>query len=142
MNVEEKPSKGAPAVSVILTRGGKHLLVRRRNPPAQDLFAFPGGRVEPGESLERAALRELKEETGIEAINPLPLTTFDLRTSNADGTTASHFFLTVFTADYAGGEAVAQDDAAEAGWYTPDEIRSLPVPESVLSCLHLLESQT
>ena len=39
-----------PASSAILIRAGKVLLIRRLNPPAADLYAFPGGRAEPGET--------------------------------------------------------------------------------------------
>ena len=53
------------ASSAILQRGNRFLLVLRRNPPAADMYAFPGGRAEPGEMPEETALRELEEETGI-----------------------------------------------------------------------------
>ena len=53
------------ASSAIVERDGRFLLVRRRNPPAADLFAFPGGRAEPGETPEQTAIRELFEETGL-----------------------------------------------------------------------------
>ncbi|MFN3441149.1 MAG: NUDIX domain-containing protein, partial [Rhizobium rosettiformans] len=51
------------ASSAIVERAGRFLLVRRGNPPAADLYAFPGGRSEPGETPEETALRELFEET-------------------------------------------------------------------------------
>jgi ADP-ribose pyrophosphatase YjhB (NUDIX family) len=51
-------------VSVSVWREGKVLLVERAKEP-KGIWAFPGGHVEPGESLEAAAVRELHEETGL-----------------------------------------------------------------------------
>ena len=43
------------AVSIVVFQNGRFLLVRRGHPPAEGLYAFPGGRVEPGEAAETAA---------------------------------------------------------------------------------------
>jgi 8-oxo-dGTP diphosphatase len=128
----------ALAVSVALERDGKFLLVLRANPPAQHMYAFPGGRVEPGETLEHAALRELEEETGLKAANPRPFASFDLGSGAPGESSRSHFFLTVFLADDMGGEPEAMDDAKAVGWFAPDEIRSLPVPQSMVTCMDML----
>lgn len=124
-----------PASSTILRRGNRLLLVRRINAPSQDMFAFPGGRAEPGETPENTALRELVEETGIVARHPQLFATYDLQNHDEAGHLTSHFFLSVFTAEAdADAPVVAADDAADAEWYTLEEIRALPVPESVLEC--------
>ncbi|RVD18864.1 NUDIX domain-containing protein, partial [Mesorhizobium sp. M4B.F.Ca.ET.017.02.2.1] len=62
-----------PAVSVAIVRGDKVLLVKRARPPSQGLYAYPGGKVEPGETLSQAAARELEEETGLLAHGYRPL---------------------------------------------------------------------
>jgi ADP-ribose pyrophosphatase YjhB (NUDIX family) len=128
-----------PASSAILERDGRYLLVRRKNPPAAEMFAFPGGRAEAGETPAQTAVREFFEETGIAVSNPELFTTYDLPTTGDDGRISSHFFLSVFLVEAAGDSiAVAADDAMEAGWYTAEEIRSLPVPASVLECIEWL----
>tara|TARA_R110002020_G_scaffold364263_3_gene576607 strand:+ start:21935 stop:22393 length:459 start_codon:yes stop_codon:yes gene_type:complete len=140
MNTQVPQTATAPAlaVSVALERGGKYLLVLRANPPAQHMYAFPGGRVDPGETLEVAALRELEEETGLKAANPRAFATFDLPSRAPDGRLSSHFLLTVFIADDPGGEPQALDDAKAVGWFTPAQIRTLPTPESMVTCMDML----
>jgi 8-oxo-dGTP diphosphatase len=55
------------------------LLIRRKNEPFKGCYAFPGGFVEVGETTESAALRELKEETGLEAEDPRLIGVFKAR---------------------------------------------------------------
>jgi len=132
-------STAKAASSAILERDGKYLLVLRRNPPSADMYAFPGGRAEEGETPDETALREFQEETGIVARNPQLFSVYDLKTHAADGSVTSHFFLSVFTVE-ADADAVAEaaDDAADLGWYSLDEIRRMPVPQSVLECAERL----
>ena len=132
-------SEARPASSAILERDGRFLLVLRRNPPSADMYAFPGGRGEPGETPEETALREFLEETGIQARDPRLFSTYDLKTHAPDGSISSHFFLSVFRVEadrYA--VAAAADDAADLGWYSVEEIRRMPVPQSVLECAERL----
>ncbi len=118
-----------PAVSVALVRGERILLVKRRFAPSRGLFAFPGGRVEAGESLEAAARRELGEETGLEAG---PLTPIDaVLIESEKGGSAVRFMLQVFSGHHVAGEPVASDDAEEAAFFTLPEVRRLPLAGSV-----------
>jgi len=131
MNVEA-------ASSAILIRDGRLLLIRRKNPPSYDMFAFPGGRAEPGEAPDVTALREFEEETGIAAHSPRLFATYDLISENP----GRHFFLSVFLVK-ANAEDIAEarDDAADAGWYTPAEIRTLNAPPSVIECADRIERE-
>jgi 8-oxo-dGTP diphosphatase len=61
----EKP--GVTADCVVFDGTGRLLLIRRRHPPFAGQFALPGGFVDPGETTEAAARRELLEETGLQA---------------------------------------------------------------------------
>jgi 8-oxo-dGTP diphosphatase len=61
------PERPILAASVAVFRDGRVLLAARTAPPYDQVFSLPGGLVEPGESLEQAALRELTEETGVTA---------------------------------------------------------------------------
>ncbi|UVK38058.1 NUDIX hydrolase [Mesorhizobium sp. AR10] len=123
--------KKLPAVSVAIVRGDTVLLVKRARQPSQGFYAFPGGKVEAGETLEQAAQRELLEETGLRATAYRPL-----REIHIDGSGDDHpvdYLLTVFGATYAGGEAVASDDAETAAFYTLSEMAALPLADSVFA---------
>ena len=60
-----------PAVGVVCFRGDEVLLIRRGRPPRQGQWSLPGGRIEPGERAVDAALRELREETGVASVELL-----------------------------------------------------------------------
>jgi len=120
-----------PAVSVAVVRDGRVLLVRRARPPSQGLYAFPGGKVEAGETLEQAALRELKEETGLEAHDFRPVETIFIEGSGEDHPV--DYRLTVFGAAYAGGEPQPADDAETAAFYTLAEMAAMPLADSVFT---------
>ena len=62
------PEYKSPAVTVdgvIRFEDGAIVLIQRKNPPFQGLWALPGGFVEYGETVEQAVIREIKEETGL-----------------------------------------------------------------------------
>ncbi|MDG4900709.1 MULTISPECIES: NUDIX hydrolase [unclassified Mesorhizobium] len=124
-----KVRKIIPAVSVAVVRGKTVLLVKRARPPSQGLYAYPGGKVEPGETLAQAAGRELKEETGLQAKDYRPL-----RDIHIDGRAEHHavdYLLTVFGAAYVGGEPAASDDAETAAFYTLAEMAAMPLAGDV-----------
>ena len=51
-------------VSVTLVQGDQVLIIQENKPSVRDTWNFPGGRIEPGEAMFEAAIREVKEETG------------------------------------------------------------------------------
>ncbi len=122
------PVAPIPAVSVALVRGDRILLVRRGRAPSQGFYAFPGGRVEPGESLEAAARRELLEETGLECGGLAPVAVLPIDSAHDGGV---DFLLHVYSGVHARGEPLAADDAAEARFFRLDELGSLDLVANV-----------
>jgi 8-oxo-dGTP diphosphatase len=118
------------AVSVALVRDDTVLLVKRALEPSRGLYAFPGGRVEPGETSEAAARRELLEETGMSAALLSPLREY-LIDASVDGEEIT-YRLEVFKGEWAGGEPACASDAEEACFYTLAEMEKLPLTDSIL----------
>lgn len=119
-----------PAVSVALVIARRVLLVKRGREPARGIWAFPGGKVEPGETLEQAARRELLEETALAADQLEPHRLVAIPSQPDIGTPA--FSLTVFSGRAAAGVLAPGDDAEAAGWFDAAELEAMPVIPSVL----------
>lgn len=98
---------------------GKVLLVRRANPPRQGEWSLPGGKIEYGETCERAALRELHEETGIHAELRGTIAVIDAIY------TRFHYVIIDYAAMMTGGRLMAGDDASEAAFFAESEISAL-----------------
>ncbi|MGQ9370253.1 NUDIX hydrolase [Azospirillum sp. ST 5-10] len=110
-----------PATIAVVFRDGCVLLVRRANPPDAGLWGFPGGRIEPEETIEAAALRELFEETAVRAEAQTVVTALDAFDRDDAGAVRRHFILVAVLCRWIAGEPVAGDDALEARW--------VPLPE-------------
>jgi 8-oxo-dGTP diphosphatase len=98
------------ADSVVFDGEGRVLLIRRKNPPFQGQFALPGGFIEVGETTEAAALRELKEETGIEGRSPRLVGVY----SEPGRDPRHHVISIVYRVEPASFDVRAGDDAAAA----------------------------
>lgn len=112
-----------PTVDIIILINDGILLIKRRNPPFG--WALPGGFVNYGETLERAAIREAKEETGLEVSLVRQFHTF----SDPSRDPRLHTISTVFIAT-ASGHPTAGDDAVEARVFRPDGLPALAFDHS------------
>lgn len=117
-------------VAALVTDGDRLLLVRRGRGPAQGTWALPGGKVEHGEALAEAVLRELREETGVEGVCG-PWVGW---TERIEG--PAHHVILVFEATLLDpGPLEAGDDAAEAAWVPLGEVSDLPLVEGLVELL-------
>lgn len=99
------------------------LLIERKHPPFEGMWALPGGFLDMNETLEEAALREFQEETGITGVNLNQFHTF----STVDRDPRHRTITTVFIG-YANEKTAipkAGDDAANAEWFDLEKLPSL-----------------
>jgi 8-oxo-dGTP diphosphatase len=127
-------SAPVPAAGVVCLRGQEVLLIRRGTPPRLGEWSIPGGRIEYGERAADAALRELKEETGIEA----ELTgLLDVVDGLFPGEPPRHYVLIDYAARWISGEPMAGDDAAEAAFHPLEAIDGLVSWSETRRIIHL-----
>lgn len=115
MKASSKHRNPVPTVDVIIRYMGGIIMVRRKNPP--EGWALPGGFVDYGETLEAAARREAKEETGLDVTLIRQFHSY----SDPARDRRRHTITTVFIAE-AAGKAEAGDDAAGLGVFTPPDL--------------------
>ena len=105
----------ATTVDIIIRHKGGIILIKRKNPP--EGWALPGGFVDYGETLESAAVREAKEETGLKIKLLRQFHAYSDPKRDPRGHTISNIFIAE-----ASGEAMAGDDAAELGTFHKDRL--------------------
>lgn len=106
------------AASVAIVREGKVLLIKRAYAPYQHLWTLPGGRIEPGETIEQCAIREISEEVGLTIRNPRPVMVQSL---GRDST----FQLAIFVTRDFSGILRASDEVADHKWMDPSALIAL-----------------
>lgn len=124
-------SRRIPCVGAVVRDGtGRIVLVLRAHPPAAGSWSLPGGRVEPGESAAAAVVREVAEETGLRVeVGRL------VGTVERDAGHGATYVIDDYECTVTGGRLEPGDDAADARWCTPDEVRALPTSPLLIETL-------
>jgi 8-oxo-dGTP diphosphatase len=139
VNTDSNKQVPIAAVIAVLVRGDEILLVSRKNPPDVGLWGFPGGKMEFGESMEEAAVRELFEETGVRGVAQQVLTALNACDHDEQGELRQHFILIAVQCAWQSGEPVAADDAEDAGWFRLQALTdgTLALSQDVLEVAHM-----
>ncbi|MEY2403740.1 MAG: 8-oxo-dGTP diphosphatase [Acidimicrobiaceae bacterium] len=119
-------------VGAIVVEDGRLLLIRRGRGPAQGEWSVPGGRVEAGELMAEAVVRELAEETGLEGVCG-ELIGWVERVGEHHHFVILDFAVTLLNPE---AEPVAGDDAQEAAWIPLHEVADFQLVEGLAEFLH------
>lgn len=136
------PNSVVVAASAVVTDDRSRILLQRRRD--NDLWALPGGGMEMGESLPEAAVREVREETGLDVeITGLVGTYTDPRhiIAYSDGEVRRQFNV-CFRARVVGGAPAVSDESRELRFVEPGELAVLPMHRTQrLRLTHFLEDR-
>lgn len=120
-----------PAAGVIIiNEQDQILLVQRGHAPQQGRWTIPGGKLEPGETPQEAAIREGFEETGLHL--RIIREALHVQLPTADG---RKFDVHDFVATVVGGTLRHGDDALDARWFSHDELDSVELTKGLLDYL-------
>jgi 8-oxo-dGTP diphosphatase len=125
----QSPLRPVPCVGVVCWRGDEVLLIRRGRAPRLGEWSIPGGKVEWGETLAQAAMRELLEETGVTAHLGALVEVYEIVEPDF------HYVLIDYAADWREGEPKAADDADEARFMPFDAALAAVVREDLRDVL-------
>ena len=121
----EYPEHPLIGVGAVIVSDGRALLIRRGQPPLLGEWSLPGGVLECGETLRDAAIREAREETGLVVEVGEMLGVYERVIRSEDGRVRYHYVLIDFLCRAVAGELKAGSDAAEAGWFSCEELPAL-----------------
>jgi 8-oxo-dGTP diphosphatase len=123
-------NSGNPIVgvgAVIWNEKDEIVLIRRGSEPRLGEWSIPGGRLEWGESLQDALLREVREETSLDVEIKGLIDVVDFVARDEAGMIQRHYVLIDFASRHLSGELRAASDAAEARWVPYAEINEYPL---------------
>ncbi len=125
----KQAARPALCVSVAVVRDGRVLVAARPSAPMALLYSLPGGKVEFGEELHDAALRELREEVGVEA----EIAGFAgfAEIIEREGPAPFHAVVCAFAGRWLAGEPVAGPEADDPRWVTLAELAALPTTKDL-----------
>ncbi|RLI05849.1 NUDIX hydrolase [Candidatus Bathyarchaeota archaeon] len=115
------------ASSTLIEQNGKILLIKRKYEPGTGKWALPGGLVEFGETVEEAAIREAKEETGLNIKIKKLLGVYNLITRIKSTKSERQYAIVCFQCVPKSFKLRPNHEVADIGWFKPETIKKLPL---------------
>jgi 8-oxo-dGTP diphosphatase len=136
--IERKyPKQPLIGVGAIIIEQQGVLLVKRSKAPLLGEWSIPGGMLELGETLRDGAEREALEETGLVVRATELLGVFERIVPDQSDRTTYHYVLIDFLCERISGEVRASGDAADAQWFTPDQVNRFSLPQDTRNVIQL-----
>jgi ADP-ribose pyrophosphatase YjhB (NUDIX family) len=130
-----RPEWPRAAACAAIFRDGRVLIVERGKGAPPGTWSLPGGHIEPGETARAAALREVKEETGVDADILGLADVHDVVLREADGHLKAHYLLAVFHGRWVGGEPVGASDTRDARFVAVESLDNYTLTDGVLALI-------
>lgn len=127
------PKKPVVGVGAIIIDRDLILLEKRKNSPGEGKWSIPGGLVDLGETAERAVIREVKEETGLEVVKPRLIDVVSYISMGESGRVRYHFVIIDYLVTTKGGKLKAASDADDLKWVSFNEVEEYDLTESFRS---------
>jgi mutator protein MutT len=115
------------------------LLIRRGNEPSKGLWSVPGGLIELGETVEEAAHREVKEETGIDIRIERLLEVANNIVRDEQDKIRFHYVLIDFLAHPLSNSLKSQSDASEARWVRFKELSDYSLTKGAMKLMRKIQ---
>ncbi len=129
------PERPMVGVGVLISDKDRYLIVKRGKDPNSGLWSIPGGLVEIGERVSEAAVREVKEETGLDVNLVRVIGVVDKIIRDGDSNVKYHFVIIDYLAEQRTGILKAASDALEAKWVKADELTRYDLTPSLVELL-------
>lgn len=117
------------AASAAIFRGSTVLLAERGNGPRKGVWSLPGGKIEAGETSREAALREIREETGLEVDLAGLLDVHNAIIRDKAGHLQAHYLIAVYYGTCLHGDPVAATDITDARFVPLDQVSGYRLTE-------------
>lgn len=135
--MREYPERPLVGVGVILVKDRQILLVKRGHEPNKGMWSIPGGLIKLGETAEEAAIREVREETGLEVSIGAVAGIFNVIIKDSDSKIKYHYVIIDYIGEVVSGMLRPGTDVTDARWFWLDEIGDVETSPTVRKALEL-----